>query len=365
MAISDAGVPGGEQLLDARGDLGGLRLVVLGLDEVRLRPGVALGNQLQRRRPGDVAVRHARLGAARGEHPVGQVHHLRGGAVVAHQLDHRGVLVLRGEVQQVARGGAGEGVDGLRGVAHHAEFVAPAQPQVEQALLERGNVLVLVDHEVAVLVAHRGGNPLVVLQDGDGQQQHVLEVDVLPVGLHVLVGLEDARDGGGVQPAGLPAVRRCGDVALRGEHRDLRPFDLRGEVADRGAVGVGAQAPGGLGDQRGLVVDDAGQRTADGLRPEVLQLAQRRGVEGARLHRAGAELAQAGAHFCGGAGGEGDGQQRAGLVDARVHPVGDAVGDGPGLAGAGAGEHAQRPVQRGCHLALLGVQPGEDAVFEG
>ena len=49
--------------------------------------------------------------------------------------------------------GAGEGVDRLVGVADHAQVVAVAEPGVEQALLQRRDVLVLVDDEVPVAAA--------------------------------------------------------------------------------------------------------------------------------------------------------------------------------------------------------------------
>src|SRR3712207_7528672 len=51
--------------------------------------------------------------------------------------------------QELARG-SGEAVDGLVDVTHHREIVALAEPQVEQRLLERVRVLVLVHGEPAV-----------------------------------------------------------------------------------------------------------------------------------------------------------------------------------------------------------------------
>ena len=58
----------------------------------------------------------------------------------------------------------------------------------------------------------------------------------------------------------------------------------------------------------GLLAHHLGGGAADRLRPEVVQLAQGRRVEGARLHPADPEVAQPGAHLTGGAGGEGDRQ---------------------------------------------------------
>ena len=126
-------------------------------------PGRPLGHELQRRGPG--GVRRGAAAAPAASSVVGQLHHLRGGTVVADQLDHIGAGVLRLEAQQVLRGGAGEGVDGLAGVAHHAQFVAAAQPQLKQPLLQRRNVLVLVHHEVPVLLPDGGGDLRVLLQD--------------------------------------------------------------------------------------------------------------------------------------------------------------------------------------------------------
>ena len=66
--------------------------------------------------------------------------------------------MLDGEAGQVARRRAGEGVDRLVGVADHAQVVATAEPGVEQQLLQRVDVLVFVDDEVAVLLADLRGD---------------------------------------------------------------------------------------------------------------------------------------------------------------------------------------------------------------
>lgn len=121
---------GGEELLDpAGGGLGLGRLVlVLGVDG--LGAGLALGDEFEAV-PG-------RLAAGLGEQPVREVDDLRGGAVVADQLDDRRLGVAGAEVEQVVRGGAGERVDGLAGVADDAEAGAAARsrPLVEEPLLE-------------------------------------------------------------------------------------------------------------------------------------------------------------------------------------------------------------------------------------
>lgn len=71
-----------------------------------------------------------------GEEGVGEVDYLGGGAVVADEFDDGGVGVAGAEVEEVVGGGAGEGVDGLAGVADDAEVVAVAEPEFEESLLE-------------------------------------------------------------------------------------------------------------------------------------------------------------------------------------------------------------------------------------
>ena len=137
---------------------------------------------------------------------------------------------------------------------------------------------------------------------------------------------------------------------------DLGPLDLGGEVAQQRLVGAEPLAPGGGGEQPELGLDQLRQLGAVDVRPEVAQLAQRGGVEGAGLDAAGAERAQPRAHLAGRAGRERDSEHLGGRVDAGGDAVGDPVGDRAGLAGAGAGEHPHRSAQRLGDLALLGVE---------
>ncbi len=262
----------------------------------------------------------------------------------------------------MVRGGPGEGVDRLAGVPHDAQAVPLAEPQVEEPLLERADVLVLVDHEVLVLAADLVGDVVAVLEDADREQQDVLEVHRRAVALELLVHRVDLADFGRV-PGGVADGLGDGGRVVRGDGLgDLRPLDLARHVAQFVAVQPDPAARGRLGDQLDLAVQQPWHVAADRLGPEVLELAQGGGVEGAGLDPAGAELAQPAPHLARGAVGEGDGQHAGGLENARAHPVRDAVGDRARLARAGACQHAHRAVQGGRHFALLGVEPVEHRV---
>ena len=90
------------------------------------------------------------------------------------------------------RARAGERVDRLVVVADRAELVAVAEPAVEQRLLEQVHVLVLVDRERAVAVAHLLERARVGVEEPDRQLEQILEVDVALVGLAPLVVAVDA-----------------------------------------------------------------------------------------------------------------------------------------------------------------------------
>ena len=186
----------GDQVGDLRGDALGLSVVVLVGPIADVGSPVALAGQTHRA---------FSLGGA-GQHIVGQGDDLRGRAVVAGQLDDAGTRVLAPKAGQVVRGGAREGVDGLRDVADDAHVVAPAQPQVEEARLEEVDVLELVDHEGAILLAHDGGDVGALLEHAAQVDEDVLEVDDAALVFRVLVHVEEAGHVGRVQP--------CRDVAV-------------------------------------------------------------------------------------------------------------------------------------------------------
>ena len=163
-----------------------------------------------------------------------------------------------------------------------------AEPGVEHPLLQRRDVLVLVDDEAAVAVAELLGDRGVVLDRGGGVQQQVVEVEqrhAVAAGLERLVAGVDRRDLGRVERDVAADLGDRGRVALGADQRGLGPFDFAGEVADVVGAGRQARAVGGLRHDRELAVEQLPSGVADHAGPEVRQLAAGGGVERHRLHR--------------------------------------------------------------------------------
>ena len=152
-------------------------------------------------------------GCRRAGHAVGQGDHLGSRPVVADELDPGGTGEALRELGQVRGRGAGEGVDGLPRVAHHAQVVTIAQPAGQQRHLHRADVLVLVDGEPAVLAAHLRGHPVVVVEQRHGGEQQVLHVEAAALALDLLVGGEHVRRPSARRvrpPPAPPAARGAG-----------------------------------------------------------------------------------------------------------------------------------------------------------
>ncbi len=211
------------------------------------------------------------------------------------------------------------------------------------------------------------GHLVVLAEDADHEEQDVLEVDDPSLGLDLLVGGDEPRHRRGVQAGrrfAASGLDRRG-IRLGGEERDLRPLDLGREVAHGRSVEPQPQPGPGLRHGTGLVRHDLRGGSSDGLRPEVVELTQRRGVERPSLDAPHVQIPKPRPHLSGRAGREGHGQDPLRLVHPGEDPVGDAVGDGPGLARAGPGQDAHRSARVRRDLALLGVEGVEDGVRSG
>ena len=291
-----------------------------------------------------------------GQQPVGQGQDLRAGAVVVLQPDHPGLGEPAPEAGQVLGGGAGEGVDGLVLVADHGQVPPLPQPGLQQRLLQRVGVLVLVDREPAVLAAELLGHVLAGLEPLQHADQHVLEVDPPGPLLGPLVAPEHAREqvtGDRRGPAhGLDGRLVGGGV----EAPRLGPFQLVGEVLDGGELVAPGEAALERRQHRGLGGQHLGQPAVGQPRPEVAELAEGGGMERLRLDPGEPEGGQPLAHLVGRLVGEGHHQHVP-----RVHgPGGDRVRhpprDHPRLARPRPGQDAQRPHGRLDRLPLRRVQ---------
>ncbi len=243
--------------------------------------------------------------------------------------------------------------------------VRVAQPELEQLLLERRHVLVLVDHEEPELRPHLLGDPRLRLDHPGGREQHVLEVDLTALVLDPLVGLLQRDHPVDAEPRRQRPGRRGAGVVVERQARDLAPLDLGGDIAQRRRVDADPQRLGGLAEQTALGIQDAGQAAADDLRPEMAELRERSGVERARRHPARAELPQPRAQLARRPRREGECEDAGRVVDAGRDAVGDSMRQGAGLAGAGTREDADRAEQGLGGLALLGIEPREQVGRSG
>ncbi len=277
-------------------------------------------------------------------------------AVRVAQLDHLGARVVLGEAGEEPGVGAVPAVDRLVGVADHAQVGPVAQPGPQEALLERVDVLVLVDEQVAEAPVLGGGDGGVALDPLGAALEQVIEVDDAAAPLVVLVALVPVGDALGVDGRRSAGALHGVRVAPRRHHASTRPLDLGGEVRGRDPAGVAEDPP----EDAALAVEEGGRRGAVG-RPRRAQLGVGEAVEGARRGQvAQAEGAEAGVELAGGLAGEGDREHVAGVGVAGEAAVRDPAGEHPGLARAGAGEDGERVGRAGDGGALVRVEAVEE-----
>ena len=215
---------------------------------------------------------------------------------------------------------------------------------------------------MAVLVADGRRELLVLLQHGDGQQQHILKIDEVTLILQILIRLENTLHVLRGNRRGQLLLTQTLHEGVRGEQLNLRPLNQRRQITQQGTVRADAQTVRCLRNERCLILHDGRERTTHHLRPEIRQLTQRRRVEGTRLYAVRTQLVQAGTHLLRRAQGEGQGEHARALVAADCNTVGDAVRNRAGLTGTGTRQHAHGAVQLGGDRTLIRVKPGEDIV---
>ena len=114
------------------------------------------------------------------------------GAVVLLQLEELGVGVGLAEVKDIVDVGAAEAVDALGIVAHHADALALAGEQPDDALLGEVRVLILVDEHILELLDVFLADVLMLVEEQERLHQQVVEVHrvglTAPHRVHLIYG---------------------------------------------------------------------------------------------------------------------------------------------------------------------------------
>ena len=279
-----------------------------------------------------------------------------GRAVIALQAHHLGAGEVLLEAQNVADLGAAPAVDRLVVVADAGDVAVPLRQQPQPQVLGDVAVLVLVDQNRAEAPLVVGQDLGLLLEQAQAMQQQIAEIAGVQREKTLLVrGIELART----------PERELVDVGFRhlfGSLAAIFPaLDGREQGARRPAPGIQVRRLDHLLQQAQLIVGVEDREV--GLEPDQLGVpAQQAGaerVEGAEPQALDALPEQprdAQDHLARRLVGEG---HRERLI--RPHPpghqqVGKARGQHPGLAGAGAGEHQERPVVRLDRGALRRVE---------
>jgi hypothetical protein len=312
--------------------------------------------------------------AAIGDHalggPIAVVLHDRSGArqdplrrsVVAFELHHLRSGKVTLEVEDVADVGSAPCVNRLVWVSHHTEVAVPRGQLIDQPVLHAVRVLVLVHEHVlpALLVVTQHFR--VPIEELDGEQEQVAEVEGVRLGEQALVGRVDRH--------GRFALHVLGPLRRRGGQK-TRVLPLVDAPAKRARLflrvaAVSSQRLAGDGEAVGLVVDHEAPRA-----PEVADLPAQ-DAHAARMEGREPDVPRFGAedlhhplpHLAGSLVGEGDGQDRLGRDAADADQPGDATREHARLAAAGTRQNEQRTLG-GLHgLPLLGVEALEKIIGE-
>ena len=301
------------------------------------------------------------------QHLIGAPHDLRRGTVVDGQIDVGGQRrELVGEAEQIIAARAGERIDGLRGIPHHAHVAVAAQPQSHQPVLQRRDVLIFVHGQPADRGTDSLGRLGHLVEQVAGNQQDVVEIDLPARGLLRLVGAVDVHETLRFQSRRRAAAQRRAHpwIVVRGNQRDLAPVDLGMDVAQVGLLRLRLDDPRERPRHQGaLIVADMRERPLAHVVPHPAQLVQGRGMERRRRHRfAHPQFAQPGAHLGRRLDRERDGERTRRIPGARRTGVGDAARHRTGFAGTGHGHDAHRAVHRGGSGPLHVIQPLQDLI---
>ena len=262
------------------------------------------------------------------------------------------------DVDQERRVGTVESVDRLCRIANQEQVITTGAEKVDEPMLQRVEVLGLVDQEVPESPPQRVGELRVVLHVTNDERQHVVEIDdaalaleLLEVGEHRSCSFDPCVRASLLTP-GRRSIVVCGDATRR------RPIDLADQAVDaaplRRIEHVAHQPP---------TIGDDIARPAPGVFPTLLQHRKHHRVERASLDTlTHAQAGETTTEFTGGLAGEGQRQ--------RVARIGLLSGDAPcnatcehsGLAGAGTGDDRDEVRVSGDRSALVRIQISEECV---
>ena len=207
-AAGERAAAAADQALDLAGDPLGLLFLVVGLEALDLQAARVLRPELL------VLAR-----AVARDDGVGGIEDQLGRAVVLLELDDRRLRPVALEVEDVAQVRAAPRVDRLVVVADDREVAVLRGQRADPQVLRAVRVLVLVDVEVAPLVLVLGEHVGRLLEQPDGLEQQVVEVERVGLAQALLVARREAGD----HP--LAVVRGLLDEERRVEHLVLRPAD--------------------------------------------------------------------------------------------------------------------------------------------
>ena len=123
-------------------------------------------------------------------------HHRAGGfedvlrrAVILLESNHSRVRIIALEIENVPNVRATPAIDRLILVTHHANVLVPLRKQPHQLILSAIGVLILIDHQEFVAPRVLTPQILVVLQQADGFQQKIVEIEGIGLPEAILITL--------------------------------------------------------------------------------------------------------------------------------------------------------------------------------
>lgn len=299
--------------------------------------------------------RRRRLDPGGDEDVDADVEHLRAASVVRRQPDDLDPVESFAHLGEQRRIGSVEPVDRLRRIAHEEEIVVAAPEELDDPVLERVEILRLVDEQVTVPPGDRLGERCVVLERVDGEREDIVEVDHPAFAFGGPIAVEHLGDRSQTV-VGPPPTRTGGpDVGLRCDTTRRCPVDLGDEIVDAAPAGEVAHEP--------MAVLDDGWHGPTAVVPPLTEQPEQDGVERSGLDAlAEPEWWQPSTQFSCGLPRERQHQGVAGERAPRRDAVSDASGEHPRLARTRPRDHGHQRRRGGHGAPLIGVEPLEQPI---